>query len=193
MSTKHQVVRVQFSAVEDCRRVVFDILVESGLSECKARRMAGVISARLRDTGHLGSSLEQHYSAADAAALMGGRCSAWAVKHARMGDFGPVSCDGGDWLIPASGLQAYLARFSVDNVKVMGKKCVGMVEVAGEKNLKGSVPISALARGGHGPTDTEGVGIRDHVIDGESITGPCISGDVVERQPGALQTQAASR
>lgn len=183
MNTNSQVVRVQFGPVEDCRRVVFEILVESGLPESRASRIAGVISSSLRDAGHLGSSLEQHYSASDAAALMGGRCSAWAVKHARSGDFGPVYCDGGDWLIPASGLRSYLERFSVVNVnvnvKVTLKKGVEMGEIGDGKSPKGTGIGRSWRRAGHGPTDA-GPGVRDgQPVAVEHVAGQCCAGDVV--------------
>ena len=109
-------VRVCFSSIEDARRLVFselEGLVSRRLSEQERSRMASRLAARLRDEGLLGQSLEQCYSAAQVAALCGGRTSAWAVKRARLGDFGPVFCDGGDWLIPASGVWSYLGRHQV--------------------------------------------------------------------------------
>lgn len=108
--------RVAFSSLEDARRLVHELLAvarQRRLSDVERARLASRIAAGLRDAGLLGQSLEQCYSAADVGALCGGRTSAWAVKHARLGDFGAVFCDGGDWLIPASGVQEYLQRHRV--------------------------------------------------------------------------------
>lgn len=99
--------RVQVSVVDDARAVVF-LALEQASSPAAKERLANEITRRLRAAGLLASGLEQHYSAADAARLLGDRSAAWAVKHAKLGDFGPVVCDGGNWLIPASGLLKYL-------------------------------------------------------------------------------------
>lgn len=110
------VVRVQITSLEDTRRVIFSCLASVVPAKEQARQ-ARLITAKLRDARLLCTSLEQHYSAAQVGALCGGRSSAWAVKHARLGDFGPVACDGGHWLIPASGVQDYLSRFGVASPK----------------------------------------------------------------------------
>jgi len=98
--------RVHFSSLEDARRVVFSILAGS-LPARDQSRLASVIAARLRDAGLLGSCVEQHFSAAQVAALLG-RSPAWAVKRAKAGEFGPVAWDDG-LLIPASGVNWYLS------------------------------------------------------------------------------------
>lgn len=109
-------VRVVFSSLEDARRVVF---LELGqftgrkLSELERAKVASRLAAALRDAGVIAGSIEQHYSAAQVAALCGQRTSAWAVKHAKQGDFGAVFFDGGNWLIPASGVRDYLDRHAV--------------------------------------------------------------------------------
>jgi hypothetical protein len=120
-------VAVRFTSLEDVRRVVFLGLAGDGgrkLTEAERARLASRIAASLRDAGLLGSSIEQHYSAGQVAALCGGRTSAWAVKRARLGDFGRVFCDGGHWLIPASGVQEYLSRHEVAPV------CARVEEIA---------------------------------------------------------------
>jgi hypothetical protein len=97
---------VVFSSLEDARRVVFSEL--AGVLPARDQaRLAGVVAARLRDAGLLGSCIEQHYSAAQVAALLG-RSPAWAVKRAKAGEFGPVVWDDG-LLISASGFHGYLS------------------------------------------------------------------------------------
>jgi hypothetical protein len=116
MSTRPDIqtigLRVRFSTVEDARAALFSCL-EGVLPDVKRSRLADRMAANLRDAGLLGQSVEQHYSAQDVARLCGYRSSAWAVKHAKLGHFGPVACDGGDWLIPASGVNRYLAEHQV--------------------------------------------------------------------------------
>lgn len=110
-------VRVVFSSLEDARRAVFFELGRFAgrkVTEQERSKAASRIAAALRDAGLLGHSVEQHYSAAQVAALCGQRTSAWAVKHAKAGDFGAVFFDGGNWLIPASGVLDYLDRHTVN-------------------------------------------------------------------------------
>jgi hypothetical protein len=109
-------VRVVFSSLEDARRVVFlelNKVRNRKLSDQERSRVASRIAAALRDAGVLGSGIEQHYSAAQVAVLCGQRTSAWAVQHAKAGAFGRVFFDGGNWLIPASGVRDYLDRHAV--------------------------------------------------------------------------------
>lgn len=37
----------------------------------------------------------------------------WVIERCKAGDFGQVYRDGGGWMIPASGLNAYLRRHAV--------------------------------------------------------------------------------
>lgn len=103
-------VRVVFSSLEDARRVVFSRL--AGLSPEKRARVASLIAADLRDAGLLGCSVEQHYKGVDVAALLS-RTPEWVRGAAERGLFGEVFKDDGGWLIPASGVHAYLASHSV--------------------------------------------------------------------------------
>lgn len=101
-------VRVKFSTLEDARRVVVDVLAGvRGVSEASRGRIAGAIVADLRDARLLAASIEQHYSAVQVASLLG-RSVEWVTQRAKAGAFGPVSVDGGGYLIPASGVQRYL-------------------------------------------------------------------------------------
>jgi hypothetical protein len=114
-------VRVVFSSLEDARRAVFLELAQFAgrkLTEQERSRAASRIAAALRDAGVIAGSIEQHYSAAQVAALCGQRTSAWAVKHAKQGDFGAVFFDGGNWLIPASGVRDYLDRHAFGGCSV---------------------------------------------------------------------------
>lgn len=173
MASPKNIVRVEFSALEDCRRAVF--LCLDGIDERKRARLAGVIAATLRDSGLLGGSVEQHYSAAQVAALCGGRSSAWAVRHARAGDFGPVICDGGDWLIPASGVNKYLSRYLV-GVATPGKK-------DGAESVSGSEKENANAHGlAAGRANVRSGERISQVIDGQIARLDVVAGDAAGRE-----------
>lgn len=103
------VLRVEQSCVQDCRRAVFLILQESGLSPARQRSLANAITGQLRDRGLLASSVEQLYKASAVARLVS-RTPEHVAKEAREGQFGVVFFDAGGWLIPASGVQAWLDR-----------------------------------------------------------------------------------
>lgn len=169
--------------MEDCRRAVF--LCLAGIDERKRARLAGVIAAGLRDAGLLGGSVEQHYSAAQVAALCGGRSSAWAVRHARAGDFGPVICDGGDWLIPASGVNDYLARYAV-GVATFGKKD-GAESVSGSEKENANAPGMNGSAGGvaAGRADVRSGGRISQVIDGQITVSEVVAGDAAGPRPEA--------
>ena len=104
--------RVEFSSVEDVRRVLFLELEGAGLSQRERSRVAGVLTGKLRAAGLLAGSVEQHYSAVQVAALLN-RGDDYVCRLARSGKFGPVMRDDGGWIIPASGVQAWLASVTV--------------------------------------------------------------------------------
>jgi hypothetical protein len=56
--------------------------------------------------------IEQHYSAVQVAGLLG-RCPEYVVKLAKSGRLGPVFRDAGGWIIPASGVRAWLSSCRV--------------------------------------------------------------------------------
>lgn len=59
-------------------------------------------------------ALEAHYPPRMVAALLF-RSERWVVDAAKRGAFGPrIVKDGGGWLIPASGINAYLDRHTVE-------------------------------------------------------------------------------
>lgn len=101
--------RVQVSCVEDCRRAVFLGLQDAGLSPARQRAVALGITDRLRAQGLLASSVEQLYKASEVALLVS-RSPEYVVKEAKRGGFGVAYRDDGGWLIPASGVQAWLGR-----------------------------------------------------------------------------------
>lgn len=103
------VLHVRLSAVEDCRRAVFLLLQESNLKPAEQGRTASLIAARLRDARLLASSVEQLYKASEVALLVS-RSERHVVDQAKAGQFGVVYRDDGGWLIPASGVQAWLGR-----------------------------------------------------------------------------------
>jgi hypothetical protein len=100
------ILRVEVSVVEDARRAVFCCFA-GVLPDPKRMQVATVLTRALRAAGLLGQSIEQHYSAADVARLLG-RSPDWVLARIRAGDFGACSRDS-EWLIPASGVQSWLA------------------------------------------------------------------------------------
>jgi hypothetical protein len=98
---------VQFSTVEDARRVVFSLL--GGIPASARAKAAAQAACALRDEGLLASSVEQHYSAVHVAKLLD-RSPEYVKRQVEAGEFGPVCRDGGGWLIPASGVALWLAR-----------------------------------------------------------------------------------
>lgn len=126
-----------WNSVAECRRLVF--LELESLPARTRSRLASAITSSLRIAGLLGPRVEQHYSATDAASLLGRRCRRWAVIHAERGDFGPVSRDGNDWLLPASGLELYLAAHAVESSTARKKAGANMGAIAREKVSKWSV------------------------------------------------------
>lgn len=112
MSEVKLAVRVEFGSLEDCRRAIFLNLTGVVLDERKRAKAAGSIAAALRDGGLIAGSVEQHYSAAQVAALLG-RCPEYVVHEAKAGRFGRVCRDARGWLIPASGVEAWLADHTV--------------------------------------------------------------------------------
>jgi len=99
------VVRVEFGAVEDARRVVLGAL--AGVPERQRARLAARVVADLRAAGCLGAVVEQHFSAQDCAALLG-RSPRHVADECKRGNFGRVFFDAGGWMIPASGVEAWL-------------------------------------------------------------------------------------
>lgn len=57
--------------------------------------------------------LAKHFSAVAVAKLCGGRSKRWAIDRAKAGDFGRCFFDSRGWLIPESGVLAYLKRHTV--------------------------------------------------------------------------------
>lgn len=57
---------------------------------------------------------ERHFSVKEAqAGVFPSRSVQWIIRQVKAGAFGPVAADGGGWLIPESGLVAYLERHRV--------------------------------------------------------------------------------
>lgn len=105
--------RVELSACDDARRAVFSVLAgPGGLSQAQARRLAGLVAVELRANRLLSCSLEQHFKASEVALLVS-RSLEHVVQQAKAGEFGQVMRDAGGWLIPASGVQAWLDRRAV--------------------------------------------------------------------------------
>lgn len=57
--------------------------------------------------------LELFYSVQSVAVLLGGRSVRWVQEMIRRGEFGPCVHDSGGWLVPSSGVAAYLGRHTV--------------------------------------------------------------------------------
>jgi len=100
-------VSVHFSTVENVRRALFSNL--EGLPERQRSALAAKLTRVLRDGGWLASSVEQHYKASQVAALVS-RTPEHVVKECKDGRFGTVYRDDGGWIVPASGVQAWLNR-----------------------------------------------------------------------------------
>ncbi len=99
--------RVEFSIVEDARRLVVAQL--EVVPERSRGRVAGLVCAALRDAGFFTGSVEQHYSAVQVGQLLG-RTPEYVSQQIRKGEFGAVFRDEGGWIIPASRVQAWLER-----------------------------------------------------------------------------------
>ena len=108
-----QVLRVEFGRAEDARRVVFRLL--GGLLPERLRaRAAARVAAELRDAGLLGSSVEEHYSAADLARRIG-RSAEYLVSEIAARRLWPVLRDARGYLIPASSVNAWLAEYAFES------------------------------------------------------------------------------
>ena len=105
MSVRRLEVRV--SPVDDLRAAVFSVLAE--LPDRKRAAVTSRILQVLKSGRWLAGNIDQHYSAADAARLLG-RCPEYIAREAKSGRLGVVYRDDGGWIIPASGLQAWLDR-----------------------------------------------------------------------------------
>jgi hypothetical protein len=99
--------RVQFGVTEDARRAVFAALAPVEDARRRAR-LANEVTSALRAEDLLAQSVEQHYNARQVADLVS-RHPDYIAAQAKAGKFGPVMRDDGGWLIPASGVQAWLA------------------------------------------------------------------------------------
>lgn len=97
---------VEFSAPASVRAAVFEILED--LPHRQRAKLANQIADRLRRAGLLACGIEQHLRAVDVARLLS-RTPEFVVKEAKAGRLGPVARDDGGWLIPASGVQSWLA------------------------------------------------------------------------------------
>lgn len=111
-----ETVRVEFSTLEDVRRVLF--LELALLPERQRADVARRITAKLRDGGWLATSVEQLYKASQVAGLVSRSCE-HVVKECKAGRFGTVYRDDGGWLIPASGVQAWLDRKQYSQAEVL--------------------------------------------------------------------------
>lgn len=111
--------RVEFSRVEDARRVVFRLL-DGLLSERQRARVASCIAAELRDVGLLGSSVEEHYSAEGLAQRIE-RSAGYVSKEIAKLRLAPVLRDARGYLIPASSANAWLARYVFESSTAMEK------------------------------------------------------------------------
>jgi excisionase family DNA binding protein len=89
----------------EARRAVFMAL--DGLQPRERSRAATAIVERLRAAGLLARGIEYHYSATDAAKLIG-RSDEYVTERCMSGELSPVMRDGRGWLIPASTLQKWL-------------------------------------------------------------------------------------
>ncbi len=88
---------------------IFDALEAAQLELTPAERASFARELFFR----LSRDVEQHYSAADAATLLG-RTPEYVVQQIRKHQFARVSRDGGGWLIPASSIQRWLEAHSFD-------------------------------------------------------------------------------
>lgn len=102
--------RVSVGTLEDARRAVFSVL--QGFDHRKRAQVCAGVVESLRAAGVLGAVVDQHYSAAELARLLG-RCPEYVSDQARKGAFGPVMRDAKGWLIPASGVNRWLAGLVV--------------------------------------------------------------------------------
>lgn len=81
-------------------------------------RAAASVAEALWRAGFFSGQVEQHYSAARVAELVG-RCPEHVVSQVKAGQFGPVFRDAGGWIIPASGVQRWLASRLVSVPEVL--------------------------------------------------------------------------
>lgn len=102
-----QVVEVRFSSVQDVRAAIFSILDEFPARQ--RSKLASKLAALLRDGRWLADPVESYYNATSTAAKLG-RSPEFIVKECKSGRFGRVFRDDGGWLIPASGIESWLAR-----------------------------------------------------------------------------------
>jgi hypothetical protein len=102
-----QITRIAFAPVEDVR-VLFLRLLDF-IPERKRAALAARLADALQARGLLSGGLQPHYTAVQVGQLLS-RGPEWVAARVKAGDFGPCSRDDGGWLIPASGVNAYLAR-----------------------------------------------------------------------------------
>lgn len=133
-----------WNAVAECRRLVFCAL--ASLPARQRSHLASVITSELRSAGLLGPRVEAHYSAPQAGLLLAGRCARWAAKAATEGKFGQCFRDGHGWLIPASGLELYLAARAVESSTALKKAAPATGEIAGKRVCKRAGLAGARAR-----------------------------------------------
>ena len=110
MSEQGQSLRVVVSLREDARRRVFSIL--AGVSARERGRLASAVVDEFARAGFFNSGIEQHYSAADFARLVG-RSRAYIVQQIEAGRIAPAFRDRGGFLIPASAGERWLASQEV--------------------------------------------------------------------------------
>ena len=101
------VVEVRFSSANDVRAAIFLILDEFPARQ--RSKLASKVAALLRDGRWLADPVESHYNATSTAAKLG-RSPEFIVKECKAGRFGRVFRDNGGWLIPASGIEEWLAQ-----------------------------------------------------------------------------------
>jgi hypothetical protein len=100
------VVSVRFSTLEETRAALFLELAD--LPPRQRSALAARITAQLRDRGLIQQSVEQHFNATQTGQLVS-RSPEHIVKECKAGRFGRVYRDDGGWLVPASGIQSWLA------------------------------------------------------------------------------------
>lgn len=99
------VVQVSLSLREDAARRVFSLLEVVPARE--RRRVALAVVEDFQRAGFFNFGIEQHYSAADFARLVG-RSRAYIVQEIEAGRISPAFRDGGGFLIPASAGERWL-------------------------------------------------------------------------------------
>jgi excisionase family DNA binding protein len=189
-----QETRIISDVYADAKRAVFSAL--DGLTPREQARRASAIVRALRAAGLLARGIDCHYSAKEAAAVLG-RSDEYVMKLIRDGKLQPVSRDDRGWLIPASTLQQWLddhafhafsksSRISslktgANGENISTKGAAEKPGMSGESN-----PIDAQAGGQAAERlQTQGSGNTDA---GDDAAHPPVT-PALEREPSLQQTR----